>query len=78
MIQKCLDVPNIPQNCALACDNWIGGKFCQMLCHQGYDVKIGYSTIDMLVCGSSGKWFPTSALPLPDCTSMNADEQIHS
>ena len=73
VIKKCVDEPNIPKNGALACDYWIGGKFCQMLCQQGYDVKVGYNFVDMLVCGDSGKWLPANALPLPDCISKYLD-----
>lgn len=66
--QKCAQEPTIPQNGALACDNWLGGKVCQMLCKTGYDVKVGYKSVDMLVCGNEGQWLPTGYLPLPDCS----------
>ncbi|XP_062584887.1 uncharacterized protein LOC134246515 [Saccostrea cucullata] len=65
--QHCYEEPNVPQNGALACDYWYGGKFCQMLCNDDYDVKIGYNPVDMLVCGTSGQWLPSGSLPLPDC-----------
>ncbi|XP_048737007.2 sushi, von Willebrand factor type A, EGF and pentraxin domain-containing protein 1-like [Ostrea edulis] len=67
VIQKCIKEPNVPQNGALACDYWLGGKFCQMLCKSGYDVQLGQSFVDMLVCGDSGQWLPAGSLPLPDC-----------
>jgi hypothetical protein len=38
-----------------------------MLCKSGFDVRPGYQFTDMIVCGDSGKWLPTGALPLPDC-----------
>lgn len=67
--KKCAQEPNIPQNGALACDNWLGGKVCQMFCKAGFDVKVGYKSVDMLVCGNNGQWLPTGSLPLPDCSS---------
>eukprot|EP00105_Crassostrea_gigas_P019111 XP_011437468.1 PREDICTED: uncharacterized protein LOC105335342 [Crassostrea gigas] len=74
VMEKCIETPNTPHNGALACDYWLGGKFCQMLCKQGYDVEIGKNTVDILVCGESGKWLPTGSLPLPDCArSFRAD-----
>lgn len=68
-MEKCIETPNTPHNGALACDYWLGGKFCQMLCKQGYDVEIGKNTVAILVCGESGKWLPTGSVPLPDCAS---------
>lgn len=42
-----------------------------MLCKTGYDVKVGYKSVDMLVCGNEGQWLPTGYLPLPDCSSKS-------
>lgn len=67
VIQNCKRKLNEPKNGAVACDYWLGGKFCQMLCKSGFDVRPGYQFSDMIVCGDSGKWLPTGALPLPDC-----------
>ncbi|XP_062573264.1 uncharacterized protein LOC134235178, partial [Saccostrea cucullata] len=68
VIQKCAKTPNVPDHGALACDNWLGGQFCQMLCRSGYDVSPGRDFEEMLVCGESGEWLPKSALPLPPCS----------
>ncbi|XP_061173455.1 uncharacterized protein LOC133182624 [Saccostrea echinata] len=73
--EKCYEEPNVPQNGALACDYWHGGKFCQMLCNEGYDVKLDYSPVDMLVCGNSGQWLPAGSLPLPDCARSRLAER---
>ncbi|XP_061173458.1 uncharacterized protein LOC133182626 [Saccostrea echinata] len=67
VIQNCKRKPNEPKNGAVACDYWLGGKFCQMLCKSGYDVSRGSHFYDMIVCGDSGEWLPAGALPLPDC-----------
>lgn len=68
-MQKCAKKITPPGNGALACDKWYGGKFCQMLCKEGYDVSPGRNFEEMLVCGESGEWLPKNALPLPDCSS---------
>jgi hypothetical protein len=70
VIQKCAKTPNVPGHGALACDNWYGGKFCQMFCKEGYDVSPGRDFAEMLTCGDSGDWLPKTALPLPDCSSI--------
>lgn len=69
-MQKCAKKLIPPGNGALACDKWYGGKFCQMLCKEGYDVSPGKDFEEMLVCGQSGEWLPKNALPLPDCSSI--------
>lgn len=71
VMQKCARKITPPGNGALACDKWYGGKFCQMLCKEGYDVSPGRNFEEMLVCGESGRWLPKNALPLPDCSSKN-------
>lgn len=68
-MQKCAKEVSPPGNGALACDKWFGGKFCQMLCKEGYDVSPGRDFEEMLVCGESGEWLPKNSLPLPDCSS---------
>ncbi|KAK3102731.1 hypothetical protein FSP39_013507, partial [Pinctada imbricata] len=65
--EMCKTVPNAPKNGALACDNWLGGKFCQMLCKEGYDVRPGSNHYDMLVCDNNGEWLPHDSLPLANC-----------
>lgn len=69
MIQKCAKKPNTPKNGALACDRWLGGQFCQMLCREGYDVSPGRKFEEMLTCGESGDWLPRKSVPIPDCSS---------
>lgn len=69
MIQKCAKKPNTPKNGALACDTWLGGQFCQMLCRDGYDVSPGRKFEEMLTCGESGDWLPRNSVPIPDCSS---------
>ncbi|XP_033728072.1 uncharacterized protein LOC117317375 [Pecten maximus] len=63
VVQLCEDDLRPPDNGALACDNWFGGKFCQMLCKKGYDIPPGYIHSDMYVCGESGQWLPGPDLP---------------
>lgn len=75
-MQKCAKKLIPPGNGALACDKWYGGKFCQMLCKEGYDVSPGKDFEEMLVCGQSGEWLPKNALPLPDCSSINLFKNI--
>lgn len=68
-LNRCGKTPNPPKNGALACDIWLGGQFCQMLCKDGYDVSPGTPFEEMLTCDQqSGKWFPPNFLPLPDCS----------
>lgn len=77
VLQKCAKKLVPPGNGALACDKWYGGKFCQMLCKEGYDVSPGRNFEEMLVCGQSGEWLPKSALPLPDCSSKTLFNRIY-
>ncbi|XP_021354696.1 neurogenic locus notch homolog protein 1-like, partial [Mizuhopecten yessoensis] len=63
VVQLCKDDLRPPDNGAVACYYWLGGKFCQMLCRNGYDVPPGYIYSEMYVCGESGEWLPGSALP---------------
>lgn len=72
VMQKCAKKITPPGNGALACDKWYGGKFCQMLCKEGYDVSPGRNFEEMLVCGQSGEWLPKNAIPLPDCSKSLA------
>ncbi|XP_019616663.1 PREDICTED: sushi, von Willebrand factor type A, EGF and pentraxin domain-containing protein 1-like isoform X1 [Branchiostoma belcheri] len=47
----------VPQNGALACDAWLYGKYCTMLCNTRYDIPPGLRIRNSLwVCGSSGNW----------------------
>ncbi|XP_021358087.1 uncharacterized protein LOC110453459 [Mizuhopecten yessoensis] len=64
-VQLCEDNVLPPDYGAIACDYWLGGKFCQMLCKKGYDIPPGYTFPEMIVCSETGQWLPTSTLP--DC-----------
>lgn len=70
--RRCRDDLKAPKNGALACDYWLGGKFCHMFCRSRYDVPVGQiDGNDMFVCGQSGKWMPSSSVP--NCASMHFD-----
>ena len=69
VIERCKTTPNVPRNGALACDTWLGGKYCQMQCKEGYDVRPGFPFHELLVCSVEGEWTPPNVLPLSDCTS---------
>ncbi|XP_078325464.1 uncharacterized protein LOC111124244 isoform X3 [Crassostrea virginica] len=80
--RRCVDDPVPPKNGVVACDTWLGGKFCHVLCPYGYYFKPDYAFYDMLVCGNDGTWRPKSSLPIPDCSKTyevkNADFQLSS
>ncbi|XP_063419373.1 sushi, von Willebrand factor type A, EGF and pentraxin domain-containing protein 1-like [Mytilus trossulus] len=62
--KRCRDDLKAPENGALACDYWLGGKFCHMFCRSRYDVPVGHiDGNEMFVCGQSGKWMPSSSVP---------------
>ncbi|XP_019616636.1 PREDICTED: sushi, von Willebrand factor type A, EGF and pentraxin domain-containing protein 1-like [Branchiostoma belcheri] len=49
----------VPQNGALACDTWLYGKHCTMLCNDQYDIPPDRDEPvrnSLWVCGSSGNW----------------------
>ncbi|XP_078597007.1 uncharacterized protein LOC144873484 isoform X2 [Branchiostoma floridae x Branchiostoma japonicum] len=47
----------VPHNGALACDAWLYGKHCTMLCNDEYDIPAGEGVRNSLwVCGTSGTW----------------------
>ncbi|XP_019616496.1 PREDICTED: sushi, von Willebrand factor type A, EGF and pentraxin domain-containing protein 1-like [Branchiostoma belcheri] len=47
----------VPHNGALACDAWLYGKHCTMLCNDRYDIPPGLRIRNSLwVCGTSGNW----------------------
>lgn len=76
VLQSCKRELNAPKNGAIACDYWLGGKFCQMMCKSGYDVRRGSAFYEMIVCGDSGEWFLTGGLPLPDCAGNHKVQKI--
>ncbi|XP_069124618.1 sushi, von Willebrand factor type A, EGF and pentraxin domain-containing protein 1-like [Argopecten irradians] len=70
----CEDGLEPPLDGAVACDYWLGGQFCQMLCRKGYDVPVGYRFPEMYVCGvDTGKWTPGSKLP--NCARTTSSHQ---
>ncbi|XP_060077180.1 sushi, von Willebrand factor type A, EGF and pentraxin domain-containing protein 1-like [Ylistrum balloti] len=58
-------LPEAPDNGALACDYWLGGRFCQPQCQMGYDISVRSTAVDLLICNDDGSlsW----DLPLPNC-----------
>ncbi|XP_053381241.1 uncharacterized protein LOC128546131 isoform X1 [Mercenaria mercenaria] len=60
-----------PDNGALACDTWLNGRYCQMLCEDGYVVVDDPdTTLDevrihktLVVCGNSGIWHISGDIP---------------
>ncbi|XP_033732288.1 sushi, von Willebrand factor type A, EGF and pentraxin domain-containing protein 1-like isoform X2 [Pecten maximus] len=58
-------LPKAPDNGALACDYWLGGRFCQPQCQMGYDISARSHYVDLLICNDDGSlsW----GLPLPNC-----------
>ena len=55
-----------PDNGALACDVWVGGRFCHPLCSEGYSTY--YDLPNMLVCQENGLW--TKRERLSDCVDV--------
>ncbi|CAG2206584.1 unnamed protein product [Mytilus edulis] len=53
----------IKHNGAMACDVWVGGRFCHPLCSQGYSVL--KSLPNFMVCIEDGTW--TNHEKLSDC-----------
>ncbi|XP_050389149.2 sushi, von Willebrand factor type A, EGF and pentraxin domain-containing protein 1 [Patella vulgata] len=48
-----------PDNGAIACDNWYGGKVCQLQCQNGYDLAREHRAFieqKLMICGDSGVW----------------------
>lgn len=44
-----------PTDGALACDNWIGGEFCQAQCRNGTEMpNVNLGTL--YVCNEDGNW----------------------
>lgn len=52
-----------PDNGAMACDMWVGGRFCHPLCSQGYSALV--SLPNFMVCTTNGIW--TNHKNLSDC-----------
>ncbi|XP_063444324.1 sushi, von Willebrand factor type A, EGF and pentraxin domain-containing protein 1-like [Mytilus trossulus] len=52
-----------PDNGAMACDVWVGGRFCHPLCSHGYSVL--ESLPNFMVCIEDGTW--TNLKNLSDC-----------
>ncbi|XP_052070045.1 sushi, von Willebrand factor type A, EGF and pentraxin domain-containing protein 1-like isoform X2 [Mytilus californianus] len=52
-----------PDNGAIACDVWVGGRYCHPLCSQGYSVLS--SLPNFLICQDNGIW--TNHNKLKDC-----------
>ncbi|XP_060607326.1 uncharacterized protein LOC132759553 [Ruditapes philippinarum] len=66
-----------PDNGALACDTWLQGKFCQILCEDGYVVKDDIAVQEsLLVCGDSGTWYLSAKIP--DCLEVDDERESDS
>ncbi|XP_076112267.1 uncharacterized protein LOC143080345 [Mytilus galloprovincialis] len=53
--ETCQDL-KAPKHGAIACDNWLGGRFCHPLCAEGFSVMIAKPLPALLVCLDDGKW----------------------
>ncbi|KAK6196063.1 hypothetical protein SNE40_001358 [Patella caerulea] len=64
-----------PLHGASACDKWLGGAICSILCNEKYDVPRGLSnTKNTYVCSyTTGKWKPSV---VPDCTKKRHSSGI--
>ena len=59
-INSCSEL-NPPNNGALACDTWLDGRFCQILCQENYVLNGKDSSSNLLICGDSGTWYGTTS-----------------
>ncbi|XP_019628225.1 PREDICTED: sushi, von Willebrand factor type A, EGF and pentraxin domain-containing protein 1-like [Branchiostoma belcheri] len=67
-----------PVNGATACDTWLYGRFCTVLCNHLYEFAT--SPAQLYVCGGSGDWstFPPGySLPWPDCSERRDPNEVH-
>lgn len=62
-----------PKNGAMACDVWVGGRFCHPLCSHGYSVLT--SLPNFMVCIEDGTW--TNHKKLSDCHQTTASARRH-
>ncbi|WAR06501.1 LOW QUALITY PROTEIN: SRPX2-like protein, partial [Mya arenaria] len=68
---QCLKITP-PRHGALACDNWLGGSFCQAQCQNGTEIpRVNLETL--YVCSDDGNWMPT----LPQFTPCKAARYSH-
>lgn len=52
--QKCVAIKP-PKDGAVACDNWLGGEFCQAQCKNGTEMS-GFDLGRLFVCQHNGEW----------------------
>nr|XP_054766890.1 sushi, von Willebrand factor type A, EGF and pentraxin domain-containing protein 1-like [Lytechinus pictus] len=52
-----------PENGALACDMFVYGQFCSMLCDKDYDIPRTGPRTEMFICSTSGDWNRRSDVP---------------
>eukprot|EP00057_Strongylocentrotus_purpuratus_P002692 XP_003725040.2 PREDICTED: sushi, von Willebrand factor type A, EGF and pentraxin domain-containing protein 1 [Strongylocentrotus purpuratus] len=77
MHESCLPL-NSPMNGALACDIFADGRYCSVLCEDGYDVPrvltgAGIAiSLDVFICGTSGSWHPQQSVP--DCSEPKSSK----
>lgn len=69
-------LPAAPDNGALACDYWLGGRFCQMQCQQGYGISVRDQHPDLIICNEDGS--VTWNSDLPNCMCMYSNNNCIS
>ncbi|XP_020610476.1 sushi, von Willebrand factor type A, EGF and pentraxin domain-containing protein 1-like isoform X1 [Orbicella faveolata] len=65
--QDCIE-KRPPENGAMACDDWMFGRFCSPFCNDRYDFA-EVLTSSVWACGASGVWLPPG--DWPDCAASS-------
>ncbi|XP_020610488.1 sushi repeat-containing protein SRPX2-like [Orbicella faveolata] len=58
-----------PKHGAMACDDWMFGRFCSPFCNDLYDFAQALPLFSVWACGASGVWLPPGNWP--DCAGIN-------
>lgn len=58
-----------PKHGAVACDDWMFGRFCSPFCNDLYDFAQALPLFSVWACGASGVWLPPGNWP--DCAGIN-------
>ncbi|XP_030845903.1 sushi, von Willebrand factor type A, EGF and pentraxin domain-containing protein 1 [Strongylocentrotus purpuratus] len=70
---------HIPAHGALACDDGFAyGRYCTMVCNEGYDVprlRSMEAPKKLFICGSSGVWYPHANVP--DCSQRRKPRRMN-
>ncbi len=64
-----------PKNGAMACDDWMLGRFCSPFCNDQYDFPEVLATA-VWACGASGVWLPPG--DWPDCAGSKQGSRLHN